>query len=75
MRIKITGRGAIIFMDIGKQQPHQHRQTIINLHNSGILPDLIATQLDISKDEKKRIKPMKSIENTKPSNVLQMLLR
>jgi hypothetical protein len=44
-------------MDIGKQQPHQHRQTII-LHNSGILPDLIATQLDISKDEvDKVIKP------------------
>ena len=45
-------------MDIGKQQPHQHRQTIINLHNSGILPDLIAMQLDISKDEvDKVIKP------------------
>src|ERR687892_225595 len=38
-------------MDIGKQQPHQHRQTIINLYNSGILPDMIAMQLDISKDE------------------------
>ena len=38
-------------MDIGKQQSHQHRQTIINLHKSGILPDMIAMQLDISKDE------------------------
>ena len=39
-------------MDIEKQrQQHQHRQTIINLYNSGILPDMIATQLDITKDE------------------------
>jgi adenylate cyclase len=38
-------------MDIRKQHQHQHRQTIINLHNSGILPDMIAMQLDISKDE------------------------
>ena len=29
----------------------QHQQTIINLYNSGILPDIIAMQLDISKDE------------------------
>ena len=36
-------------MDIEKQ--HQHRQTIINLHNSRILPDMIAMQLDILKDE------------------------
>jgi adenylate cyclase len=39
-------------MDIEKQrQQHQHRQTIINLYNSGILPDMIAMQLDITKDE------------------------
>jgi adenylate cyclase len=39
-------------MDIEKQrQQHQHRQTIVNLYNSGILPDMIATQLDITKDE------------------------
>ena len=37
-------------MDTGKQQ-HQQRQTIINLYNSGILPDIIATQLDITTDE------------------------
>jgi hypothetical protein len=29
----------------------QHQQTIINLYNSGILPDIISMQLDISKDE------------------------
>jgi DNA invertase Pin-like site-specific DNA recombinase len=29
----------------------QQRQTILNLHNSGITPDIIAMQLDISKDE------------------------
>jgi hypothetical protein len=40
-------------MDIGKQ--HQHRQTIINLYNSGILPDMIAMQLDISEDEVDKI--------------------
>src|SRR5919108_3870844 len=33
--------------DIGRQ----HQQTIINLYNSGILPDIISMQLDISKDE------------------------
>ena len=38
-------------MDIGKQHQHQHLQTIINLYNSGILPDMIAMQLDITKDE------------------------
>jgi adenylate cyclase len=37
-------------VDTGKQQ-HQQRQTIINLYNSGILPDMISTQLDISKVE------------------------
>jgi adenylate cyclase len=37
-------------VDTGKQQ-HKHRQTIINLYNSGILPDMISTQLDISKVE------------------------
>jgi adenylate cyclase len=37
-------------VDTGKQQ-HKHRQTIINLYNSGILPDMIATQLDITTDE------------------------
>src|ERR687892_1172214 len=53
-------------MDIGKQQPHQHRQTIINLHNSGILPDMIAMQLDISKDEvDKVIKDQASEEERK----------
>jgi adenylate cyclase len=40
-------------MDIEKQ--HQHRQTIINLYNSGILPDMIAMQLDISEDEIRRV--------------------
>jgi adenylate cyclase len=29
----------------------QHEQTIINLYNSGILPDIISMQLDISRDE------------------------
>jgi adenylate cyclase len=29
----------------------QHQQTIINLYNSGILPDIIAMQLDTNKDE------------------------
>jgi adenylate cyclase len=29
----------------------QHEQTIINLYNSGILPDIISMQLDISKDD------------------------
>jgi hypothetical protein len=41
-------------VDIEKQQrqhQHQHQQTIINLYNSGILPDMIAMQLDITKDE------------------------
>ena len=33
--------------DIGRQ----HQQTIINLYNSGILPDIISMQLDINKDE------------------------
>jgi adenylate cyclase len=33
--------------DIGRQ----HQQTVINLYNSGILPDIISMQLDISKDE------------------------
>ena len=33
--------------DIGRQ----HQQTVINLYNSGILPDTISMQLDISKDE------------------------
>ena len=37
-------------MNTGNQQ-HKHRQTIINLYNSGILPDIIATQLDITTDE------------------------
>ena len=34
---------------MGKHEHHQ--QTILNLYNSGILPDKIAMQLDISKDE------------------------
>jgi hypothetical protein len=29
----------------------QYQQTIINLYNSGILPDIISMQLDINKDE------------------------
>jgi adenylate cyclase len=33
--------------DIGRQ----HQQTVINLYSSGILPDIISMQLDISKDE------------------------
>ena len=54
-------------MDIEKQrQQHQHRQTIINLYNSGILPDMIATQLDITKDEvHKVIKEQASEEERK----------
>jgi len=51
-------------MDIEKQ--HQHRQTIINLHNSRILPDMIAMQLDILKDEvDKVIKEQASEEHRK----------
>jgi adenylate cyclase len=51
-------------VDIGKQ--HQHRQTIINLYNSGILPDMIAMQLDITKDEvHKVIKEQASEEERK----------
>ena len=34
---------------IGKQNHHQ--QTILNLYNSGILPDVIGMQLDISEDK------------------------
>src|SRR5215211_6053984 len=54
-------------MDIEKQrQQHQHRQTIINLYNSGILPDMIAMQLDITKDEvHKVIKEQASEEERK----------
>jgi class 3 adenylate cyclase len=53
-------------VDIGKQQRHQHRQTIINLYNSGILPDMIAMQLDITKDEvHKVIKEQASEEERK----------
>jgi class 3 adenylate cyclase len=54
-------------MDIEKQRhQHQHRQTIINLYNSGILPDMIATQLDITKDEvHKVIKEQASEEERK----------
>jgi adenylate cyclase len=49
-------------VDIGKQ----HRQTIINLYNSGILPDMIAMQLDITKDEvHKVIKEQASEEERK----------
>ena len=36
-------------LKMGKHEHHQ--QTILNLYNSGILPDIIAMQLDISKDE------------------------
>jgi adenylate cyclase len=54
-------------VDIEKQrQQHQHRQTIINLYNSGILPDMIAMQLDITKDEvHKVIKEQASEEERK----------
>ena len=54
-------------MDIEKQRQHrQHRQTIINLYNSGILPDMIAMQLDITKDEvHKVIKEQASEEERK----------
>ena len=51
-------------MDTEKQ--HQHRQTIINLYKSGILPDMIAMQLDISEDEvHKVIKEQASEEHRK----------
>ncbi|MGA7601807.1 MAG: adenylate/guanylate cyclase domain-containing protein [Nitrososphaeraceae archaeon] len=53
-------------MDLGNQQQHKHRQTIINLYNSGILPELIAMQLDITKDEvHKVIKEQASEEERK----------
>lgn len=53
-------------MDIGKEHQHQHRQTIINLYNSGILPDMIAMQLDVTKDEvHKVIKEQASEEERK----------
>ena len=48
----------------------QHRQTIINLYNSGILPDIIAMQLDITKDEvHKVIKKQASEEERKYKTV------
>jgi adenylate cyclase len=48
----------------------QHRQTIINLYNSGILPDIIAMQLDITKDEvHKVIKEQASEEERKYKTV------
>jgi class 3 adenylate cyclase len=39
----------VIILKLGEHQFHQ--QTILNLYNSGILPDIIAMQLDISEDE------------------------
>ena len=48
----------------------QHRQTIINLYNSGILPDIIAMQLDITKDKvHKVIKKQASEEERKHKTV------
>src|ERR687895_1612486 len=51
----------------------QHQQTIINLYNSGILPDIIAMQLDISKDEVYQIiKNAASEEERKKASVKQV---
>ena len=55
--------------DIGRQ----HQQTILNLYNSGILPDIIAMQLDISKDEVYQvIKNEASEEARKRTSVKQL---
>jgi adenylate cyclase len=56
-------------VDIGRQ----HQQTILNLYNSGILPDIIAMQLDISKDEVYQvIKNEASEEERKKKSVKQL---
>ena len=56
-------------VDIGRQ----HQQTILNLYNSGILPDIIAMQLDISKDEVYQvIKNEASEEERKKTSVKQL---
>ena len=49
------------------------QQTILNLYNSGILPDIIAMQLDISKDEVYQIiKNAASEEERKKASVKQV---
>ncbi len=54
-------------METGQQQ------TILNLYNSGILPDIIAMQLDISKDEVYQIiKNAASEEERKKASVKQV---
>ena len=51
----------------------QQRQTILNLYNSGITPDIIAMQLDISKDEVYQvIKNEASEEERKKTSVKQL---
>lgn len=56
-------------VDIGRK----HQQTILNLYNSGILPDIIAMQLDISKDEVYQvIKNEASEEERKKTSVKQL---
>jgi len=41
----------------------RQKQTILNLHNAGILPEVIAMQLDISKEQVVRIITAKSVQN------------
>jgi class 3 adenylate cyclase len=55
-------------VDTGKQR-HQHRQTILNLYNSGILPDMIATQLDITKDEVHKVIKEEAVEEERKYEV------
>lgn len=50
--------------NIGDSQMRQ-RQSVLDLHNSGILPEVIALQLDISKEEVIRIINDKSFEDQK----------
>lgn len=55
----------------------QQRQTILNLHNSVITPDIIAMQLDISKDEVYQVIKIKSVKKKEKghmSNSFQILL-
>ena len=42
---------------------NRQRQTVLNLHNAGVLPDVIAMQLDISKEEVSRIINESDIED------------
>jgi adenylate cyclase len=59
-------------VDIEKQrQQHQHRQTIINLYNSGILPDMIAMQLDITKDEVHKVIKEQASEEERKYNAVK----